>query len=96
MDPTSRDQGRERVANFQSTRAELLEQHRDHARDRSPRSTGVAFGCGLDPAGGFERHHCSRRAIFHVELAENVFDVFADRAGFCADNHADFVVAFAL
>ena len=38
----------------------------------------------------------SRRAVFHIELAENVLDVFADGAGLRAENDADIVIAFAL
>ena len=37
-----------------------------------------------------------RRAIFHIELAQNVFDMLADSAGLCAENHANVVIAFAL
>ena len=52
--------------------------------------------CGCGGAARFERHHRSRRAIFDVELAKNMFDVFANGAGLCAENDADIVVAFSL
>ena len=47
-------------------------------------------------AARFERHDCSRRAVFYIELAQNVPDVLADGAGLRAENNADVVIAFAL
>ena len=47
-------------------------------------------------AARFERHERSRRAVFYIEFAENVFDVLADGAGLRAENDADIVIAFAL
>ncbi len=54
-----------------------------------------ASACLRDRAARFECHHRSARAIFHIELGENVFDVLADSAGFRAQNHTDLVIAFA-
>lgn len=44
----------------------------------------------------FERDHCRSRPVFHVELAQNMFNVFADGSRLCAKNDADIVVAFSL
>jgi hypothetical protein len=44
----------------------------------------------------FERYDCSRRAVFYIELAQNVTDVLADRAGLRAKNDADIVITFSL
>jgi hypothetical protein len=49
-----------------------------------------------DGAARFERHYRSCRAIFDIELTQNVFDVLADSAGLCAENNADIVIGFAL
>jgi hypothetical protein len=55
----------------------------------------LAVRCGCGGAARFERQHRSRRAVFDIELAENMFDVFANGAGLCAENNADVVVTFA-
>ena len=52
--------------------------------------------CRRGAATRFERHDCGGGPVFHAELAQNMFDVFADRAGLCAENDADVVVALAL
>jgi len=44
----------------------------------------------------FESYYCSGRTVFHVELAKDMFDVFADGAGLCAQNNANIVIALAL
>ena len=41
------------------------------------------------------RDHCSSRAVFDVELAQDVFDVLADGAIARTENDADGVIAFA-
>lgn len=68
---------------------------RDQAHDRNPTLIGFMLGCLPDGAAGFERYHCSGRAVFHVEFAENMLDVLADRAGLCTENDGNIVIAFA-
>ena len=68
---------------------------RDKTGDRSPTLTSFAAGRRDNGAVRFERYHRSRRAIFDAELAKNMLDMFADRAGLCAENNSDIVVTFA-
>ena len=44
----------------------------------------------------FEGYDCSRRAVFYIELTQNVADVLADGAGLRAKNNADPVIGFSL
>lgn len=55
-----------------------------------------ASACLRDRAGRFECQYRSARAIFHIELAQNVFDMLADSAGLRAENHTNVVITFAL
>jgi hypothetical protein len=55
-----------------------------------------AVRCGCGGAARFESHDRSSRAVFDIELAENMFDVFANGAGLCTQNNADVLIAFAL
>jgi hypothetical protein len=57
----------------------------------------TTFGCRCRCQGAvrFKRQNGSGRAVFHIELPKNMFDVFADGAGLCAENNADIVITFA-
>jgi len=44
----------------------------------------------------FERDNRSGGAVFDIELAQNVFDVFSDNDTASTENDADVLVAFAL
>jgi hypothetical protein len=81
---------------LQSAEPQFRELGGDYASHCGPGSAGFAFSRLCEGAVHFKSHHCSRRTVFHIELVENVFDVLADGARFCAKNDADSVVAFAL
>lgn len=68
---------------------------RDQTHDRNPTLISFTFGRLHDGVAGFERYYCSGRAVFHIEFAKNMFDVLADRAGFCTENDGNIVIAFA-
>ena len=68
---------------------------RNKTGDRSPSLTTIAFGRWRVRTTDLERHHRGSCPVFHVQFAENVLDVFANRAGLRAENDADIMIAFA-
>lgn len=68
---------------------------RNKTSDRSPSVTKAAFGCSGVRTTDLERHHRGSCPVFHAQLAENVLDVFANRAGLGAENDANIMIAFA-
>ena len=75
-----------------AARSQTIFYSRNSRKATSPHPLVNVFGFGQcrksdDSRGG---------TVFDLELAQDVFDVLADRSGACAQHHADLVIGFTL